>query len=192
LTDSATWTEIEFRQEYLWSWGKYVCAVLRDEKLAAYRTPDAVAELVRRIKKFAGTADGLPTWDAAKIVDSNGNIIDHAGLDGIKRWIDWSTREAGLPLLNAGPSVHVKQPAVAEAGRAMGDAAQSMCVEAIEETIELSIGLPMKLAKIAAAVLAPEKVVRFETAVETHVRQFKSQFFKASYDYGPLLSNKSG
>lgn len=136
--------------------------------------------MVQRIKRIADKPDGLLSWDAAKIVDNEGGVIDYSALADVRLWIDWASREAELPLL-------FNQRAVNEAGKGIGEVAQGMCVESIEAALELAVGVPIKLAKIAGGILAPEAVQKAETAIETRSRQAKSVFRQASFDFGPLL-----
>jgi len=180
LSKTATWTPIEFRQEYLWSWGKYICAVLHDDHLAHYRSPAAVVDMVNSIKRVMSQQGGCPTWDASRVIDDCGNIVDLSYLKEIQKRVMECAQEAKLPQLP-------RPNAVREAAGEMAGVAKDAVMTLIEGALDLTIGLPIELTKIVGKVVAPDVVAQVETITETKKRELQSLLFHASLEYGPLV-----
>lgn len=180
LDRTAAWLPVEFRQKYLWSWGKYICAVLKDPQLPAYRTPKAVVEMVNRIKRVMAEPGGCPTWDSSRVLDDRGRVKDLDYLRVMQTWAMESAREAGLPLL----------PRPATAREALGElagVAMDESFDALEDFAKTTILLPLRLAEIAGKVLAPDLVATADTFIEMRKRGVQALLFRASFGYGPLI-----
>lgn len=180
LDNTATWTAVEFRQNNLWSWGKYICTALRDDKLPALRTPEAVVGMVNRIKKVMTKSHGCPTWDASRIISAQMELADQDYIKEIQEWVKETAREANLPLLN-------RPHRAAEAISELTLLAVDKGLSTLEQLLGWTVLLPFTLAKIAGGVVAPETVAKVDTLVEVKKRQVRSWLFRASIDYNPLI-----
>ena len=136
--------------------------------------------MINHIKHILSQPGGCPTWDASRIIDASGAIADPLYVKEIQEWVLSSAREAGLPLLS-------RPNPVREAGGKLADIAKDSLLGVVEETLDRTIGLPIKLTKILGGVVAPEAIAKVETMTEIKSRQVQSWLFHASLDYGPLI-----
>ncbi len=95
---SKDWTMISERQAELWSWGGYVCEILREKEYPAYKSADEIVKFVERIKSALEKTE-YATWDTTEIIDENGYIRNHQKLNEIKESIINTANVAKLPIL---------------------------------------------------------------------------------------------
>jgi len=180
LAKTANWSEVQFRQDRLWSWGKYICAVLGDESLAAYRSPIAVAEVISTIRKAVSRQGGNLTWADSGALDDQGRIADPKYLRSVQSWVADTAKMAKLPLL--------REPTkLGSAATDLASVATDEALGAIENWAGLMILSPLRLARIAAAVISPACVGAIDTRIERIKRGVEARLFRASLGYGPLI-----
>jgi hypothetical protein len=186
LENTAKWAAVEFRQDTLWSWGKYICAVLRDDDLSAFRTAEAVAGMVGRIKATIAQPHGrAPTWDGSGAIGADGQLADRKFIEHLQEWVVWIAREADLPLLRR--SDPVSGSLSTGTSVAVGEV-----LARLEQSAGVTILLPFALAKILARVVVPHEVALVDTWAEAKYRKVQKVLLRASFDYDSLVPSPLG